>query len=407
MLELMTSDSWLIKKREDFWIYQKEVNQPRANIENAPLDEHFKLEWRQLNKYDEEIGDRCSHGESSPKVAKRYDVEVISIEEKDLETHILLPLASSTRKPHSQADKRQAKKQMHDSPPRKKQYPSSTKKYSPPQSLGVPSVSQRLVTPMVQVCPSLPFSSPWIFSSGVPLVTMQTQIPTTLTLAPIRMLVDPQDAFMQASIPFVTPTFIHAIFSTQMYEETFISRRLGFGESSPPIIGVVSTSPFPLGASPFIPLFSPSALAHPIQTTFGGPISQFPFVVPHGISFVGQGIDNLDDFQQQVAHSKTICIGRNWKQKEKEGTYPTHPYLQTHSREEKDFPFFVNMFPRVDNPESQMRPNDYTLHAISINLLNATMSDKVEMMEETSKVVSSDFKKSRHLEKIQVENANL
>lgn len=55
-----------------------------------------------------------------------------------------------------------------------------------------------------------------------------------------------------------------------------------------------------------------------------------------------------------------------------------------------------------------MRPNNYTLHAIGVSLQSATASDKVEMMEETSKVVSLDFiKKSGHLEKIQVENANL
>lgn len=66
------------------------------------------------------------------------------------------------------------------------------------------------------------------------------------------------------------------------------------------------------------------------------------------------------------------------------------------------------MFPKVDRLKAQMRPNDYTLHAIGINLLNATTSDKVEMMEETSKVVSSNFiKKSHHLEKLQTENVDL
>lgn len=55
-----------------------------------------------------------------------------------------------------------------------------------------------------------------------------------------------------------------------------------------------------------------------------------------------------------------------------------------------------------------MRPNDYDLHAIGVSLLNATASDKVEMMEETSKAISSDFiKKSHHLEKAQEENAKL
>lgn len=55
-----------------------------------------------------------------------------------------------------------------------------------------------------------------------------------------------------------------------------------------------------------------------------------------------------------------------------------------------------------------MKPNEYTLHAIDVSLQSTTTSDKVEMMEETSKAISSDFiKKSHHLEKIQVENANL
>lgn len=38
-----------------------------------------------------------------------------------------------------------------------------------------------------------------------------------------------------------------------------------------------------------------------------------------------------------------------------------------------------------------MRPNDYTLHVVGVNLLNATTSNKFEMMEENLKVVSSDF----------------
>lgn len=66
------------------------------------------------------------------------------------------------------------------------------------------------------------------------------------------------------------------------------------------------------------------------------------------------------------------------------------------------------MFPKADKPEAQIKPNEYTLHAIGVNLLNVTASDKVEMIKETSKAVSSYFiKKSRCLEKMQVENANL
>lgn len=55
-----------------------------------------------------------------------------------------------------------------------------------------------------------------------------------------------------------------------------------------------------------------------------------------------------------------------------------------------------------------MRPNDYTLQAIGVSLQSATTSNKVEMMEETSKSLSTYFiKKSRHLEKLQAENASL
>lgn len=82
--------------------------------------------------------------------------------------------------------------------------------------------------------------------------------------------------------------------------------------------------------------------------------------------------------------------------------------MQTHFGKEKDSLFFATMFPKVDKLEAQMRPNDYTLHAISVNLLNATAYAKVEMMEETLKVMSTDFiKKSHHLEKMQAENVNL
>lgn len=101
MLEVMTSNSWPRKKREDFWIYQKEVSQPRDNISNSPLDEHFELKWCQLNKSDEETGDSSPCVDSSPEVTKQQDVKVISIEEKDLEPHILLPLASFACKPCS------------------------------------------------------------------------------------------------------------------------------------------------------------------------------------------------------------------------------------------------------------------------------------------------------------------
>lgn len=44
MLEVMRNDLWP-KEKEDFQIYHQEVNQPRANIGNAPFDERFEAKW--------------------------------------------------------------------------------------------------------------------------------------------------------------------------------------------------------------------------------------------------------------------------------------------------------------------------------------------------------------------------
>lgn len=55
-----------------------------------------------------------------------------------------------------------------------------------------------------------------------------------------------------------------------------------------------------------------------------------------------------------------------------------------------------------------MRSDDYELQAMDVSLKSATTSNKVGMMEKTSKAVSTDFiKKSRHLEKLQTENISL
>lgn len=70
MSETMVANAWPQRKREDLWIYRQEVSQPRANIGNAPLDEHFDLEWRQYNESDE-TGDSLPHGYSSVKVAQQ------------------------------------------------------------------------------------------------------------------------------------------------------------------------------------------------------------------------------------------------------------------------------------------------------------------------------------------------
>lgn len=194
-----------------------------------------------------------------------------------------------------------------------------------------------------------------------------------------------------------------------MLEAATVSHRLGFGESTPPPnVGTMCVVSFFPRASPFIPLFSSTTLLRPIQTTFGGPISQFPFAITPGVAFAGQAIVDPDAYQQQVAYSKTARVGKTVKRKEKEGTRPAHPHLQTHFSEEKDTLFFATRFPKINKLDSEMRPNNYDLHTIGVNILNATTSDKVKMMEETSKVISSDFiKKIHHLEKAQAENAKL
>lgn len=166
MLEAMTLDSWPRKKREDFWVYRKEVSQPRANIGNAHLDECFELEWHQYNKSDEETGDSSPHGDSSPEVAQRQDIEVISTEEQDKKPRILLPLPGSARRPLSQAGKRQDEKQALDSPSGKKQYLGSAKKGSSSPAPKVPPIPQWLVTSTVHVRPSLPFPSTQVVSSS-------------------------------------------------------------------------------------------------------------------------------------------------------------------------------------------------------------------------------------------------
>lgn len=85
---------------------------------------------------------------------------------------------------------------------------------------------------------------------------------------PMGMLVHPKNVLPQASTPFLAMTFISASFPSPILEITPVSHRLGFGESSPQVMGVATSSTFPLGASPFVSLFSPLTLAHPIQIPF-------------------------------------------------------------------------------------------------------------------------------------------
>lgn len=119
---------------------------------------------------------------------------------------------------------------------------------------------------MTQVRPPLSLSPVQLVSPDVSIATMQAPVPTALTLAPTRTLVEPQNAFPQASILFLAFSFIPSAFPMQMSKATSVSRRLGFGESPPPVMGVVSKSPFSSGLPPlshyfpYLPWLIPSKL---------------------------------------------------------------------------------------------------------------------------------------------------
>lgn len=101
---------WPRKKREDFWIYRQETNQPRDNVGNAPLDEHFEVVWKNHNNDEEETSDESPCDDSSPKEAWPQEVDVINVEEQGTKDDILVTLTSSTRKLRYQSKKRRAEK---------------------------------------------------------------------------------------------------------------------------------------------------------------------------------------------------------------------------------------------------------------------------------------------------------
>lgn len=275
----------------------------------------------------------------------------------------------------------------------------------------VPLASQKMMTSTVQVRPTFPFISSQFLVSLAPQVTpMFAQVPTTLTLAHVRMPVESQVASLKAPFSLHIPNVVFpATFFPQIFATTLVSCRLGFKESTPPPnVGATSIDPFFLGVPPFVPLFSLATLAQPIQTSFGGPISSFPYAFPTSLAFAGQAISTPDTYDQQVTYSKNARLNQAHKRKEKDGLRPVRLHVQTHFSEENDSLFFKTVFPKVNEPEAQMKPDDYSLHAFGVDLTNATAMDKVEMMEETSKAVSLDFiKKSCHLDKMQVDLSHL
>lgn len=198
------------------------------------------------------------------------------------------------------------------------------------------------------------------------------------------------------------------MFFPQIYATNPISRKLGFRESTPSQnVGATSADPSFSGIPPFVLLFSPTTLAQPIQTSFGGPISSFRYIVPPSSAFAGQAISAPNTYYQ-VTYSKNGCINQAHKRKEQDGAKPTRAHVQTHFSKENDSLFSATMFPKVNKPKAQMKPYDYSLHAFEVDLTNATAMDKEEMMEETLKAVSSDFiKKSHRLDKMQADLSRL
>ncbi|XP_059076736.1 uncharacterized protein LOC131875997 [Cryptomeria japonica] len=127
-------DSWVERTNPQVDDPSKyEVNQLRASLGNAPLDERFEQEWSKVNKSYDETGDSSSHRDSSPKIATQQEVGIINIEGQEPE--ILLSLDSATHRPHSQSSKRRSEKQSSEAPLRKKPYLSGSEGVEPNTSM--------------------------------------------------------------------------------------------------------------------------------------------------------------------------------------------------------------------------------------------------------------------------------
>lgn len=405
LLESMKALSLPKKKREIFWVYREEVNQLRTSLGNAHLDEHFEQEWSKVNKSDDETGDSSSHGDSSLEMAPQQEVGIISTEGQEPKLEIPPSLDSATHRPYSQSSKRRSKKQSFEDPPKKKPYLSGLEKIAPNTSMAALIDLQSLQPSTNQVHPFFPSSHSLDVLATALTPIMQTSVPIALTLALAGMTINPQDVLAQTSAPLSAGTPIPTTFQSPTSEAVPVSHRLGFEEFCPQSMATVSASSFPLVSSPFVLLFSLLAVTHPVQSSFAAHFLHFPFANLPGAVFVGQAIDHLDSFQQQVVYDRIVGLNKANKRKEKEGA---HPCLQTHFSEQRDCLYFANLVPKVDKLESQMMPDDYELQAMGVSLQSAMASDKVGMMEETSKAASTNFiEKSHHLEKLEAKNALL
>lgn len=54
------------------------------------------------------------------------------------------------------------------------------------------------------------------------------------------------------------------------------------------------------------------------------------------------------------------------------------------------------MYPRINKPQGEMQPKDYEIYAVGLDMKVAWPQDKVKIMEETQRVVTSDFLKIGH-----------
>lgn len=257
------------------------------------------------------------------------------------EPEIPLSLDSVTRRPRSQSSKKRSEKKSSKGPWKKKPYLSGSEGVAPNTSMTTSIDLQPLHPSVDQECPFFPSSHSLDVLTTTLTPIMKTSVPTALTLASMGMTVNPQEVLTQAFVHFLGAIPISTTFQSPTSETIPVSHRLGFEESSPQSMAVVSASSFPLVGSPFVPLFSPLAVTHLVQSSFAAHFSHFPFVVPPSAVFAGQAINHLDSFQQQVVYDRTISLNKTNKWKEKEGARHAHPRLQTHFSEQRDCLYFA------------------------------------------------------------------
>lgn len=118
-----------------------------------------------------------------------------------------------------------------------------------------------------------------------------------------------------------------------------------------------------------------------------------PFAPPPGAPFARQMIFVPSKFHQYANQGKLAHAQRSKKRKAKYFQKPIEPCIQTIFREDHQNLVFAAIMPNIVKPTNQMQPEDYSMHAIGIDLSRVRPQDRVEIMEESNKVVSSDYLK--------------